>query len=260
MSDPGRAPQPAYVLHHYDWSESSLIVDLFTRAQGRIAVAAKGAKRPHSQLRAVLLPFQRLRVQAGHRRGEGATEVLLLRSAEWAGAGPLPQGAGLLTGFYLNELLMKGLARQDPHPLLFDAYEQTLPWLTPQAGEAGLDAALRAFELVFLRQTGVLPELDRVTQTQEMLQADAAYRVQPEQGLVACAPDEAARGAAWAALEQALAAGDLAALRSACAVARPALKLQLRGLLQYHLGAATLRTRQVMREAQRLFDPLPEAV
>ena len=55
-----RAPAmlQSYVLHRYDWSETSLILDLFTREDGRLAVAAKGAKRPHSQLRAVLLPFQ----------------------------------------------------------------------------------------------------------------------------------------------------------------------------------------------------------
>ena len=67
-----RAASSAYVLHRYDWSESSLILDLFTREQGRVAVAAKGAKRPYSQLRAVLLPFQRLHVALGRaprRRG-----------------------------------------------------------------------------------------------------------------------------------------------------------------------------------------------
>ena len=58
-------PLLAYVLHKYDWSESSLIVELFTRAQGRIVVVAKGAKRPTSQLRPVLLPFQRLHAQLG---------------------------------------------------------------------------------------------------------------------------------------------------------------------------------------------------
>ena len=57
-----KAPLQAYVLHRYDWSESSLILELFTREQGRLAVAAKGAKRPHSQLRSVLLPFQRVNI------------------------------------------------------------------------------------------------------------------------------------------------------------------------------------------------------
>ena len=74
----------AYVLHRYDWSETSLIVDLFTRDLGRIAVAAKGAKRPYSQLRAVLLPFQRVSVSLGRNTSE-TVDVHTLRGAEWAG-------------------------------------------------------------------------------------------------------------------------------------------------------------------------------
>lgn len=251
----GRAPQTAYVLHRYDWSESSLILDVFTRHHGRITVVAKGAKRPYSQLRAVLLPFQRLLVSAGHRKGDDQTEVQLLRSAEWAGGGPMPSGAGLLTGFYLNELLMKALARQDPHPVLFDAYEQTLPWLAA-GDDAALEVALRAFELVLLRQTGVLPELDCVTQTQAPLQAAAPYRLAPQLGVSGAGnEDDGISGATLQAIEQALAAGDLAAMRLACVAARPALKTQLRALLHYHLGTAAMRTRQVMLDAQRLLEP-----
>ena len=54
------AQQPAYVLHHYDWSEFSLILETFTRQHGRVALVAKGAKRPSSSLRPVLLPLQPL--------------------------------------------------------------------------------------------------------------------------------------------------------------------------------------------------------
>ena len=90
-SRPARTPSTlnAYVLHRYDWSETSLILDLFTREQGRLAVAAKGAKRPYSQLRSVLLPFQRLSVGVGRVKTvsdeQSAPEVQNLRSAEWAG-------------------------------------------------------------------------------------------------------------------------------------------------------------------------------
>jgi DNA repair protein RecO (recombination protein O) len=124
----------AFLLHRYDWSESSAILDLFTREQGRVVVVAKGAKRPDAQLRSVLMPFQRLNVHYGRRRSRGgaddqAAEVQPLKTAEWAG-GPAPAGgAALMTGFYLNELLMKLLARHDPHPTLFDAYALTLPAL-----------------------------------------------------------------------------------------------------------------------------------
>ena len=98
----------AFVLHRWDWSESSLILDLLTREQGRIAVAAKGAKRPHSNLRAVLLPFQRIAVTLGRApEGDAEAEIRNLRAAEWAGSGAMLKGGSLFSGFYLNELLMK---------------------------------------------------------------------------------------------------------------------------------------------------------
>src|ERR1700755_3591724 len=93
-----RAPASlaAFVLHRYDWSETSLILDLFTREQGRVAVAAKGAKRPYSQLRAVLLPFQRIHVSLGRlSTEEGASEIQTLRGAEWAGGSAMLTGAEL---------------------------------------------------------------------------------------------------------------------------------------------------------------------
>src|SRR5437773_10780111 len=93
----------AYVLHRYDWSESSLILDLFTREQGRLAVAAKGAKRPYSQLRPVLLPFQRIHVALGRVPKSDSAEQALgevqnLRSAEWAGGAAMLTGAALFSG------------------------------------------------------------------------------------------------------------------------------------------------------------------
>src|SRR5438046_3569423 len=154
----------AYVLHRYDWSETSLILDLFTREQGRLAVAAKGAKRPYSQLRSVLLPFQRIHVGLGRvpkadaNGEEPVNEVQNLRSAEWAGGAAMLTGAALFSGFYLNELLMKLIARHDPHPALFDAYAETLPSMA-SADDALVQAALRAFELVLLKEIGLLRDL-----------------------------------------------------------------------------------------------------
>ena len=135
----------AYVLHRYDWSESSLILDLFTREQGRVAVAAKGAKRPHSQLRAVLLPFQRCGVSLGRLPvGEGASEVQTLRHAEWAGGPAMLTGAALFSGFYLNELLMKLLARQELEHLL-GAKVFLEMWVKVRSGWADDEAHLRSY-------------------------------------------------------------------------------------------------------------------
>ena len=243
-------PLQAFVLHRYDWSESSLILDLFTRERGRVVAVAKGAKRPYSQLRPVLLPFQRVHVLLGRTADEAGSEVHLLRSAEWAGGVPTVAGGALFRGFYLNELLLKSLARQDPHETLWDAYAQTLLALSSDESPAST-AALRAFELVLLRETGVLPELHCVSHTLKPVSPEVRYQLQAEAGLVEAGPD-AVPGRCWLAVHAALQRGDLGAVQAACLPALGPLRLQLRTMLQYHLGHGALRTRQVMLEVQRL--------
>ena len=249
----GTAPLAAYVLHRYDWSESSLILDLFTREQGRLAVAAKGAKRPYSQLRAVLLPFQRIHVNLGRAaRDETSSDVQTLRGAEWAGGAAMLTGAALFSGFYLNELLMKLLARHDPHTALFDAYAATLPALADH-DDVAVEAALRAFELTLLQQVGVLPDLSVDTQTQEPVRPGARYALLPEAGVTAARSEEdALTGEALVGLQAALEHGSLPALQHACRPGLVALKTRLRSVIQHHLGSATLRTRRVMMELQGL--------
>ena len=249
----GAAPLAAYVLHRYDWSESSLILDLFTRELGRLAVAAKGAKRPYSQLRPVLLPFQHIVVTLGRAaRDEGASEVQNLRGAEWAGGAAMLTGAALFSGFYLNELLMKLLARHDPHTALFDVYAQTLPALIA-SDDAHVEAALRAFELTLLREIGVLPDLSLVTLTQQPVRGDARYTLQAESGVgEARGAEGALAGSVLTGLQAALQHGSLAALQHACRDSLAELKVLLRGLIQHHLGTSTLRTRQVMLDLQCL--------
>ncbi|MEO8151915.1 MAG: DNA repair protein RecO [Rhizobacter sp.] len=250
-----RAPASlaAYVLHRYDWSESSLILDLFTREQGRLAVVAKGAKRPYSQLRPVLLPFQRIQVSLGRApktdsAGEPTNEVQTLRAAEWAGGSAMLTGAALFSGFYLNELLMKLLARSDAHPALFDIYAGTLSALGVSD-----EAALRAFEVSLLQQTGLLPDLSLVTLTQEAVREERLYTLLGEAGVGAPrAADPALPGKVLIGLQAALEHGSLPALQQACMLALPELKTALRGLLHYHLGSPVLRTRQVMLDVQAL--------
>lgn len=246
----------SYVLHRYDWSESSLILDLFTREQGRLAVAARGAKRPYSQLRAVLLPFQQVHVMLSRpRRGaedEAPPEVQTLRGAEWAGGAAMLTGAALFAGFHCNELLMKLLGRGDPHPILFDAYAQTLPALAG-ADDARAQAALRAFELMLLREIGLLPDLSRITATQRAVCEGELLALRPEAGVAhAGAGETGLPGALLIGAQAALEHGSMAALRQVCSGALPAFKTALRTLLHYHLGTPTLRTRQVMLDLQTL--------
>ena len=237
----------AYVLHRYDWSETSLIVEPFTRERGRVVVVAKGAKRPTSNFRPVLLPFQPLHALLGKAPADEQAEVVTLRSAEWAGGQPLLQPAALLSGFYLNELLLKLLARQDPHPGLFDAYADTLAAL---AGEIDEATTLRAFELMMLRELGVLPDLAITTQTAEPLRAEGRYTLQAEAGVLPAAAGLS--GAHWVGIEAALKHGSAQAVRQACAAVAAGLRVPLRELLHYHLGSVKLRTRQVWQGVQKL--------
>ena len=247
-------PLLAYVLHQHDWSESSLIVELFTRERGRVVVAAKGAKKPTSNFRAVLLPFQPLVAQLGRAPADEQSELHNLRAAEWAGGRPLLAAEAMFAAFYLNELLLKLLARQDPHPVLFDAYADALAALATRAGSGEEGAVLRAFELVLLRELGWLPELTAETLTAVALNPQAGYTLHPEAGLTA--RPQGVAGADWVALEAAIAAGSAEALRLACAPVAAALRGPLRELLHYHLGHDKLRTRQVWRGVQKLLEPV----
>lgn len=242
------AVQQAYVLHQHDWSESSLILDLFTRESGRVAVAAKGAKRPYSQLRAVLLPLQRISVSLSKPAKADGGEVQTLRSAEWGGGATLPSGAALFSGYYLNELLLKLLARHDPHPALFDAYADTLTHL------ALGDAALRAFELKLLSELGLLADLSVITPTQAAIDPVRRYQLSPESGVIPPNSDASLPGTLLIQLQAALLHGSTAALRQACATEPQGLKGALRGLLHYHLGHQPLRTRALMVDVQQLLD------
>lgn len=255
-----QAPLLAYVLHRYEWSESSLILDVFTREHGRIAVAAKGARRPFSQLRSVLLPFQRIQILLGRRADDGeAREVDTLRAAEWAGDHAMLAGAALFSGFYVNELLMKLMARHDPHPALFDAYAATIAELGQPGSASGepalqAQAALRAFEIVLLHDIGLLPDLATETATNRPVQADSRYLVLADAGVVASRDDNAssASGATLASLRSALSSRDLPRLQQATRLALAELRPLLRAQLHYHLGSSQLRTRQVMLDAQAL--------
>jgi len=241
--------EPAYVLHRYDWSESSLILEVFTRHHGRLALVAKGVKRPSSSFRPILLPLQPLHLAFG---GDG--EIKTLKAAEWQGGHVMPTGDALMSGYYLNELLLNLLAREDPHPRLFDLYANVVQVIASEHGEV-LESALRAFELLLLREIGLLPTLDAQTMTLLALHADERYSLVPEGGLRQSGVADRASlpGAQWVALQRVL--GERVAFTDvlrACAAVAAELKPQLRTLLNYHCGVGALRTRQIMIDLQAL--------
>ncbi|MFP8777070.1 DNA repair protein RecO [Hydrogenophaga sp. RWCD_12] len=243
--------EPAFVLHRYDWSESSLILEVFTRHHGRIAMVAKGVKKPTSQFRPVLLPLQPLHLSWG-----GDAEVRTLKAAQWQGGHVMPTGDALLSGSYLNELLMRLLARDDPHPGLYDHYALAVQLLAEKSDAQQL--ILRAFELLLLRDIGLLPDLSCDGSTLAPLQDAVGYVVSPETGLRMAHGDDthSLDGVQWRSLQAALDDHDpLIATLRACAGCQQSLQPQLRALLHYHSGVRVFRTRQLMLDVQSLVRP-----
>lgn len=248
MSTRRFADEPAFVLHRYDWSESSLVLEVFTRHHGRIALVGKGVKRPTSQFRPVLLPLQPLQIT-----WTGDAEVRTLKAAHWVGGHVMPTGEALIAGGYLNELLMRLLARDDPHPGLFDHFTTAARLLAERPETQAV--VVRAFELLLLRDAGLLPDLASEGQTFSALDGQAAYVLLAESGLRIAHDDDhhPLPGARWQALQAALdEPAPFVPTMRACAEVVGALRIPLRNLLHYHGGVRVFRTRQLLLDVQAL--------
>jgi DNA repair protein RecO (recombination protein O) len=235
--------QPAFVLHSYPFRETSLVVETFTHAHGRVAVVARGARRPKSSLRGVLLAFQPLLLS-----WSGKTDLHTLIRAEWQG-GYLPlKGLSLICGFYLNELLLKLLPRHDPHERLFEIYQSTLQALAADAGHA---AILRKFEKNLLGELGYALTLDRDVAQGHPIAAQQQYTYLIERGPVpAGAGSDAAGGNGVELLGQTLL--DIQSDEYSSAVTQQQSKALMRTLINHCLGSQTLHTRQLLRDLQQL--------
>ncbi|AJC19869.1 DNA repair protein RecO [Pandoraea pulmonicola] len=232
--------QPGFVLHSYPYRETSLIIDVLTRDHGRIALVAKGAKRPHSALRGVLQTFQPLSLA-----WLGKGELRTLTKAEWVGGLRPLEGDALLSGFYLNELLVKFCARDDPHDKLFQHYLATLHHLA-HGEPAGV--ILRAFERVLLRETGYAVAFDRCTQTRGKVSAERRYVFHPDWGVRPARGDEPSD---WpVVIGQTLLDMEQDDYSRAQTVQQS--KLLMRFLLNHHLGGVPLNTRQILLDLQKL--------
>ncbi|HZZ09078.1 MAG TPA: DNA repair protein RecO [Paraburkholderia sp.] len=233
------AEQPAFVLHSYPYRETSLIIDVLSRDHGRLALVAKGAKRPHSALRGVLQTFQPLALS-----WSGKSEVRTLTGAEWVG-GMLPLGGdALLCGFYVNELMVKFCAREDPHPQLFHHYVVTM---TRLAHDEPPVQVLRSFERVLLRETGYAMALDR-TVARQSVQAEGRYVFDPERGVREASNEFPAQ---WPVIAgQTLLDMEQDDYHRPQTVAQS--KTLMRFLLNTYLAGTPLATRQILIDLQNL--------
>ncbi len=229
--------EPAFVLHSYPFRETSLILDVFSRRHGRLPIMARGARRPKSSLRGVLMSFQPLLLS-----WFGKGEVRTLHSAEWQGGQPWLQGTALMCGFYLNELLLNLLARDDPHEQLFDYYRATLYRLANETDHA---ATLRCFEKHLLQELGYALALEREAGGDKPVRPEVCYRYAVERGPL---PDD--DGAGLPVLGKTLL--DMAADDYADPMTAQQSKQLMRMLLNHYLGGKTLHTRELVKDLQKL--------
>jgi len=230
--------EPGYVLHTYPYKETSLIVELFARRFGRVALLARGARRPRSAMRGVLLSFQALRVS-----WSASAELGNLISAEWAGALLPLAGQSLMCGFYLNELLLRLLPRDDPHESLFDSYGEALARLS---GAGDPSVVLRGFEKRLLAELGYAPVLDRDAANRP-IDPDRLYAYEPERGPTAV---NGTRGDLPVVRGRTLL--DVAADDYTRAETREEARTLMRALIGERLHGQVLHTRTVLRELSDL--------
>jgi DNA repair protein RecO (recombination protein O) len=235
-----RDDQPAFVLHTYPYRETSVIVEAITAEYGRIAMVARGARRPRSELRGLLQGFQPLLLSWS---GQGELKTLL--RAEWRGGLPRIGGSALLCGFYLNELLLKLLLREDPHPRLYARYEAALAELAAGGEEAPV---LRRFELLLLAELGYALPLVREADTGGPIDPGARYHYAFDRGARRASEGASGRGPlVRGATLLALADGRYTDAETAAEAKR-----LMREVLDHYLEQRGVESRRVVQELQAL--------
>ncbi|MBK7664050.1 MAG: DNA repair protein RecO [Sterolibacteriaceae bacterium] len=231
--------ESAYILHGYPFKETSLIVEVMSRNHGRVALVARGARRPRSALRGVLVAFQPLDLG-----WFGQAEIRTLAKAEWQGGQPLLSGQALLCGYYLNELLLKLLPRDDPHPSLFECYREALAALSNGQPQ---QPVLRRFEKALLRELGYGLTLDRNADSGEPIDPARRYIYIIERGPV---PADGAGGDGVVVSGEVLLAMATDDWSAAETLAQG--KLLMRRLIQHYLGGQALQSRRVFIDLQEI--------
>lgn len=238
----------AYVLHAYAYRETSLILQVFSERHGRLGIVAKGARRPKSAARSLLVPFQPLTLS-----WFGRGELKTLKTSEAAGPGLPLAGAALLAAFYLNELLLKLTHRDDPHEGLFVAYDEAVSTLRGIRTDARkVEPVLRRFEMRLLRELGYALELSVEAGSHAPIVAEKDYDYVVDRGAIPAAEGQPARGNAVRLRGLTLLELERGTLDDAATAAQA--KHLMRHILNHFLDGQELATRALMRDLQRLGD------
>jgi DNA repair protein RecO (recombination protein O) len=229
--------QPAFILQHRPFRDTSQILDILSRDHGKLSVVARGSRGARSRLRGVLRPFMPLSVSWLLK-----TDLGTLTGAELRGSPLSLAGDALLSGYYVNELLLHFLHRHDPQPEIFDAYAQTLRTL---AATSNIAASLRRFEIELLRQIGYALNLDDGGGVRHGLDAAQHYEYRVEEGPVAVGRTSGSLVFTGAELQ------GIGQLRFEQPDILRAANRLLREVIGFHLGGKQLKSRKVLRDLHR---------
>jgi len=169
--------EPAWLLHHRPFRDSSRILDILSRDHGRLSLVARGSRSARSKLKGILRPFLPLQLSWVIRSDLGT-----LTGAEMDGAPISLTGDALLSGYYVNELILNLLHRHDPQPEIYSVYRRTISNLKNPVAVA---VALRRFEMETLSLLGYALNLDHDTDTGQALEPATEYEYRVERGPVA---------------------------------------------------------------------------
>ncbi len=223
---------PGYVLHQRPYRESSALIEVFSESYGRVGLVARGVRSPKSRQRGDLQPFRPLRLSWIAR-----SELGTLTAVEADAPGGRLQGAALYSAFYLNELLVRLLVRNDPHPQLYTNYRTCLESLM-QSGD--IEPLLRLFEKSLLQEIGYGLLLDSEVESGEPVQPECYYDYHLESGPVLVASQDAQafvfKGSSLLALQRGQ-LGNTDVLRDA--------KRLMRSALNLYLGNKPLKSREL---------------
>ena len=241
MSSDARVNNEAgFILHTYPFKETSVVAEVFTRGHGRVALIARGARRPSSTLRGLMQPFTPLLMS-----WFGKSDLKTLHAAEWQGGLIAPQGRALMCGFYLNELMLRLLARGDAHEALYDRYIATLEQLAGEASQIDYERILRRFEKNLLSEIGYGATFDVEAEHGTPIESNARYVFQPERGALRAIGQPGCPVSGQTLI-------DLATDQFERQTTLIEAKALMRTLINHTLGAKPLYTRQLLRDLTEL--------
>lgn len=235
--------QPAFILHHYPYGETSALLEVFSVAHGRVGLVAKGARRAKSDLRAILCPFQPLLIG-----WSGKGELAVLTQAEIAAEMIILSGRALYCGFYINELMLRLIHRHDPHERLFAAYRTALQGLQATTDHEG---TLRLFEKRLLDNLGYGLVLDREVAHGASIESNLSYSYAVDRG-----PLRAAANASGVVV-QGTTLRALAAEQLETPLQLSEAKVLLRAVLAQYIGTQPLHSRRLFQRINTTADVAP---